>query len=141
MSNKLNRIFLDTNICYDIISRREPFYKLSALVFSAMIEEQKTILISALTVVNLHYFLRKDFGDTNARNAVISFKSLCEVHAMDNALLDRAFGSSMRDFEDGVQHFIALRGNAEAIITRDKKGYKKSIIPVYTPEQYLKLYK
>lgn len=140
MSN-ISRVLLDTNICYDILSKRMPFYPASAQSLTHILENNCKVIISSLTVVNLHYFLRKDFGDQAARKAVISFKSFCEVRNVDDAMLDRAFASEMPDFEDALQYFVGLEAKADAIISRDKKGFKKSTIPVYTPTDFLKNFK
>jgi len=137
MSKETLRVFLDTNVCYDILSRREPFYVHSAKALSQILEKGYKVVISALTVVNLHYFLRKDFGDAEARKMVISFKSFCEVEQVNNNLLDRSFASNMPDFEDALRHFIALESKCDLIFSRDKRGFKKSTIPVYSPEEYL----
>ncbi len=137
MSKENLRVFFDTNICYDILSKREPFYKYSAKALTQVTEAGYTVVISSLTVVNLHYFLRKDFGDAEARNLVIAFKSFCEVEPVNNGLLDRSFASNMPDFEDALQYFIALESKTDMIFSRDKRGFKKSTIPVYTPQEYL----
>lgn len=140
MSN-FSRVFLDTNICYDILSKQMPFYPASAQSLTHILNSDGIVIVSSLTVVNLHYFLRKDFGDQPARKAVLSFKSFCEVRNVDDAMLNRAFASEMPDIEDALQHFIALEAKADAIISRDKKGFKKSTIPVYTPTDFIKNFK
>ena len=42
------------------------------------------------------------------------------------------------DLEDYVQYLCALECGADAIISRDKNGYKDCEIPVVTPEQLLR---
>lgn len=41
------------------------------------------------------------------------------------------------DFEDTVQYAVAKRSRVKAIITRNTKDYTRSLIPVYTPHDFL----
>jgi hypothetical protein len=43
------------------------------------------------------------------------------------------------DYEDAVQHAAAQAAGLDAIITRDLKDYKHSILPVYSPADFLAL--
>ena len=45
------------------------------------------------------------------------------------------------DFEDAIQYEIAKENQQEIIITRNTKDFRKSDVPVFTPEEYLKLQK
>jgi hypothetical protein len=49
--------------------------------------------------------------------------------------------SNFKDFEDGLQYYIALENGLDAIITRNLKDFRKAIIPVMTADQYLQTYK
>ena len=44
------------------------------------------------------------------------------------------------DFEDSVQLSEAIKWNAEAIVTRDKRGFSGSPIPVYSPADFILTY-
>ena len=39
--------------------------------------------------------------------------------------------------EDSVQYHCAIENNTDCIITRNKKDYSKSKIPVYTPTEFI----
>ena len=59
--------------------------------------------------------------------------------SLESDVVNKALDSNFEDFEDAIQHLIAKRYNCEAIITRNIRDYKHSDIPVFTPDQYLKL--
>lgn len=42
-----------------------------------------------------------------------------------------------KDYEDGLQYCCAVNYNADFIITRDKKGFAPSNIPVHTPQEFI----
>ena len=43
------------------------------------------------------------------------------------------------DFEDTLQYVAAKEKKCDYIITRDKKGFSNSDIPVYSPKEFLKI--
>jgi hypothetical protein len=52
-----------------------------------------------------------------------------------------ALDSDITDFEDALQHYSALRNQCSCIITRNIKDYKKSVITIYSPLEFVSLYK
>ncbi len=45
--------------------------------------------------------------------------------------------SDFKDFEDALQYFSATDSDCDIIITRNGKDFKKSLLPVITPKEYL----
>ena len=46
---------------------------------------------------------------------------------------------SLDDHRDAVQHMSAIKVKADCIVTRNKKDFRKSIIPVYTIDEFMSL--
>ena len=44
-----------------------------------------------------------------------------------------------KDYEDAVQHMSAIKEKVDCIVTRNKKDFMKSIIPVYTIDELMSL--
>jgi hypothetical protein len=49
-----------------------------------------------------------------------------------------ALASNFNDFEDGLQYFVAMDNESDIIITRNKKDFKNSKIPVMTAGEYIR---
>jgi hypothetical protein len=49
-----------------------------------------------------------------------------------------ALASEFHDIEDGFQYFTAQAHGAEVLLTRNKKDFKKSQLPVLTAAEFLK---
>ena len=47
--------------------------------------------------------------------------------------------NAWNDYEDGLQYLCAMNSKSDIIITRNKKDFKLSNIPVYTPQEFLDL--
>lgn len=62
---------------------------------------------------------------------------LFEVAPVNRAVLDAAFSSGFKDFEDAVAHESGVYKETQGIVTRDFDGFKKSKIKIYSPEELL----
>jgi predicted nucleic acid-binding protein len=65
-----------------------------------------------------------------ARQAVAEVLTVMTICPVDRAVLESAFNSGLTDFEDAVQIFCAVTQGLDAILTRDKRGFVSSPIPV-----------
>ena len=62
-----------------------------------------------------------------------------EVAGVSGQELRLAIASQATDYEDAVLIEAARSAKAEAIVTRDAKGFRKTPLPVYHPESLLAL--
>ncbi len=133
----MDKVFIDTDICFDLLSAREPFYKAAARLFS-LAEEKKVILcISANSFATLHYLLNRVFNGYQARALLVRLKVLVKVLAVNEKIIELALTSDFPDFEDAIQYYTAIDNGIKLIITRNLRDYKKSEIPVITAEGYI----
>ena len=87
-----------------------------------------------------HFFLSAIA--TGARKTLSSIKtllSLFEIAHVTRAVFDTAIISGFEDFEDAVLYASASLSNADCIITRSIKDFKKSRLPVYLPNDFIKI--
>jgi predicted nucleic acid-binding protein len=132
----IQKIFFDTNIILDVLLERTPFSKEADDMLSVIDEYDLEIYASALSIANAAYVLDKVKGKPH----IIISKLLYWVKVIDlnKEIIDQTVISKFDDFEDGLQYFSALSiKGIEAIITRDKKGFILSKIPVFTPAQFI----
>ncbi len=131
------KVFIDTNVVLDFVCRREPFYKDASEVFVMHERGDIECVISALTIINSAYVMRKIFRKSEI-NAVIEW--LCEsfnVSSINRVNIMDAVQKDSYDFEDTVQYYSALSYHPDVILTRDKKGFSDLDIPVMTPAEFL----
>ncbi len=134
----MQKIFVDSDIILDVLSKREPFYIYAATLFSMADKNEVKILVSSLSFANLNYILSKQYTAAQARKLLLQFKTLVTVLAVTDKIIDLALASSFRDFEDGIQYFTAIENRTSIILTRNLKDYKTAEIAVMTAEEYLK---
>jgi len=132
-----HRVFLDTNIIFDLLGRRDPYYPHAAALFSAIERGLVEASASSLTYANLHYVLRKEVGSRKAVEALTDLRKLVAILPVDDAVIARALASDFNDFEDAIQYHAALAKGVEVIITRNTRDYSNAAIPVMTAGEFL----
>ncbi len=133
----INKLLIDTNIIVDLLSKRKDFYQEAQELFTLADEQEIKLYISSLTFANTHYLLSRELNANEARKVLIKFKLLVRILPLDDKLLDLALSSDFNDFEDAIQYYTALENNLNIIITRNKKDFKTSKLPVLTAKEYL----
>ena len=131
------RVFWDTNVMLDLLGERDPFYISSAKIATLADKREIRIVASALSYATISYFLTKFEGIEKTKNKLRKFKVISEICELDELIIEKGLNSDFSDFEDSLQYYSALRTECDIIITRNGKDFKKSQIPVMTPDEYL----
>ena len=134
----MKKILIDTNIVIDLLSKRKDFYDDAANLFSQADKRELNLTISSLTFANTNYILSKVKSPKEARAILRRFKVLVELLNLDDKITELALSDeNFPDFEDGLQYYSAIENGVDIIITRNKKDFKHSKLPVLTPREYL----
>lgn len=134
----MNRVLVDTNIVIDLLAKREDFYDEAAELFSLSDKKELKLVISSLTFANTNYVLSKQKSAKEAREILRKFKVLVEIINLDDKIIELALSNDeFSDFEDGLQYYSALENSVNLILTRNKRDFKNSKIPVLTAKEYL----
>jgi predicted nucleic acid-binding protein len=133
------KIIFDTNIVLDVLLDREPFATSAALLFSKVERGELLGCLCATTVTTIHYLVYKALGIRQARKHVGSLLSLFEIAPVNRAVFEGALQSDFQDFEDAVIHEASIHAGVEALVTRDVNGFKRTTIPVYSPDELLSI--
>ncbi len=134
----MKRIFVDTNIVIDLLSRREPFYEEAAILFSLADIKKIELAVSSLTIANTSYVLYRHMGSSKARSILRKLRLIVQVLPLDGKIVGLALNDeTFSDFEDGLQYFTAIENKQELIITRNLRDYKNSKLPTMTARQFI----
>jgi predicted nucleic acid-binding protein len=137
----IKRVFVDTDVILDVALAREPFVESSKLVLVLLENNIAIGFISSNEVANIYYILRKVGGDQNARKFISEIIKYLTVISIDHSDVINSLRSEFIDFEDSLQHFSAFRNQCDCIVTRNVDDYKHSEVNVYSPIEYLSIYK
>lgn len=131
------KVFVDTDVCLDLLSGRQPFNGSAEILFSLADRGKVKIYVSSLSFSNIEYVLRSQYSAVHSRQIIARFKTLVVVLAVDSTTIDLAIASDFNDFEDAIQHSCALENNLTILVTRNPKDYKKASLHVMTPEAFI----
>jgi len=135
----MTKVFVDTDVCIDLLSGRKPFNKTAEILFTLADIKKVKIYVSSLSFSNIDYVLRSQYSSTHSRQLIGKFKTIVYVLPVDSKTIDLAIASDFNDFEDAIQHSCAIENNLKTIITRNIKDYKRASITVLTPETFIAL--
>ena len=134
----MKKIFVDTNIMIDLLSRREPFFEEAASLFSLADKKQIELTVSSLTIANTSYALLRQMDPNNAKSILRKLRLIVNILSLDDKIIGLALNdNTFADFEDGLQYFTAIENGQELIITRNLKDFKNSKLPTMTAKQFI----
>ncbi|MEL1245296.1 PIN domain-containing protein [Flavobacterium sp. DGU11] len=133
------RLFLDTNVMLDLLGKREPFFESAAIIVSLADKGKATLSVSGLSYSTTDYFLKKITSPSKSIESLRKFKTISDIVALDEVIIEKSLNSGFLDFEDSLQYFSAIKAGAQFIITRNVKDFKDPEIPVLTPDEFLAL--
>ncbi len=132
-------ILFDTNVILDVMFDRTPFSDPASQLLSLVEQGEISGLICATTVTTIHYLSTKVLGKNESQNQIKGLITLFGIASVNRTVIEDALKSKFTDFEDSVIYQAANHAGAEAIVTRDLKGFKRSKLPVYSPIELLKI--
>ena len=76
---------------------------------------------------------RHRVADTAVLAALSNLARIVVIAPITAEMIREALQASLPDFEDAVQFFAALAAGADAIVTRNPKGFPTQQVPVLNP--------
>ena len=130
-------ILFDINVVLDVLLNRKPWVTEAAAVWRANDEGQIVGYILASAMTDIFYIARRLAGLEIARTTVRTCLEAFGICTVDRQALEQAETLPGNDFEDNLQIACASIAGVDAIVTRDKDGFKDATIPVWTPAELL----
>ncbi|MBE9051542.1 PIN domain-containing protein [Nostocales cyanobacterium LEGE 11386] len=131
------QVLIDTNVVLDFLLEREPFVEDAVKIFTKIDAGVIEGFITATTITNIYYIIRKAAGALVAQDAISQILTDLHICAVDRNVLELAISLNLRDFEDAVQCACAMVSMLDAIITRDISGFVGVEIPGMLPGELI----
>lgn len=141
LKGNLPEVFLDTDVAFDIISKREPHFSSSVKLLELAANDEIRLAISESSLANLFYLAFDIYKIKDAVQRLTDFVNVCEIEHAGRSSVLLALGSLFKDKEDALQYYTALHAKADYFITRNVKDYRhrEQSLPVYLPQDFYKL--
>ena len=132
------RVLFDTNVILDVLLARAPHLAPATALLDLVAARDLDGLLGATTVTTIHYLASRAVGPRAARGHIRTLLGIFEVAPVTRSVLTDALELDLADFEDAVLHEAARHAGAEALVTRDLKGFAGARIKLYAPDELMR---
>lgn len=123
------KVAFDTNVILNAALGREGSESAQKLI-QAVISGEVIGIVTANTITDIHYIVKKRAGDRAAREVVRNTLDLFEVVPVDREACETALILTMTDYEDAVLAACANEAFADYIATQDERFIETEGSPV-----------
>ena len=135
------KVFLDANVLISVLNKEYPIFPYSSRVLSLADHPNFNLYTSPTCLAIAFYFAEKKSGTTQAKQKIEILTSKIEITPMDKSTVMPIFkNKSIKDFEDGLQYYAALRSKCACIVTEDLDDFYFSEIEVLNSKHFLESY-
>lgn len=132
------KVLVDTNVILDVLCNRKEFVEDSLRVFQCCEAQHITGYISALSIPNIVYIMRKELDQEKIREILHTLTMVFSVVELRESDLLKAAELPFGDYEDALQSVCAARVRADYIVTRNGKDFENSSVLAISPTDLLK---
>lgn len=131
------KVLIDTNVILDVLCSRSDYVEASSKVWKYCEVGKIEGYISALSVPNLVYILRKELTPEKTQQLIQQITMIFRIVDLKSNDLKSAAEMFASDYEDAVQMCQASRINADYIITRNIRDFSNSKVLALKPSEFL----
>jgi predicted nucleic acid-binding protein len=133
----LINVLIDTNVCLDGIFNHEPFAAHALELTERAQRGDFRGFVAAHSFDTIFYVLKKRIGRAKTYKGIKSLRKAYNISPVTENVIDKAIENEWKDFEDAIHYQAAVAAGCQAIITRNEKDFKKTEIPILTPQEFL----
>ena len=131
------KIIIDTNIILDVLCNRKDFVNDSLKIFKLCETRQIQGCISALSIANIVYIMRKELDFSKMKEILSKLSLIFEIIDLESDDLIKASLLNFNDYEDSIQSVQASRVKADYIVTRNVKDFNNSRVLALKPNELI----
>ena len=133
------KVLIDTNVILDVLCGRAEFLEASSRVWKYCEVGKLSGVISALSVPNIVYILRKELDPNKTKEIIDRLMLIFDIAELTAEALRKAAEMKTADYEDAVQMCCAEWINADFIVTRNIRDFVSSPVPAVKPSELEKM--
>ena len=141
-SAKKLHINLNDKKCEQLIKYYEMLIEWNNKINLTAITDYKDVVIKhfidSLSIVNILYICRKQNLEA-LKLSLMGLSQYIEIVDLPSCMVLKGLRSNWDDYEDFLQHETAIANNCNCILTRNIEDFSKSSLPIYSPEDFMKL--
>jgi predicted nucleic acid-binding protein len=131
--------FVDSDVILNLLLARSPFATDTEKLFDLATKRIISLYTTPVVISNIYYICNDLNKNKGTKPILLKLRRVVQILPMDAFEVDNALESKFKDFEDSLQYYCCVKNDIAHIITRNKKDFSHSKIPVSTPKEFLKL--
>lgn len=128
------RVVVDDNVLIDYLIDREPFSEAAMLLMELGYLGEVELWMGTSQITDMLYVIT-DGGKASraeeAKRTMRALRRMVHIYATDEEDYDAVASGAFDDLEDAFVYQTALKVKADAIITRDQQGFRRSSIKIF----------
>ena len=134
----MTKLFIDSDVILDLLMKRDDYIS-SAELMTKIVNKEYSGYTSPIVIANIHYIMSKYEDKKKSMHNIRKLRKFLSILTIDEEIIDEAIFSDATDFEDAIQYITSEKNEIDFIITRNKKDYKNSRLPVLNTKEFLRL--
>ncbi len=130
------RLLIDTDVILDVALGREPWASSSGRILDLCQAGGVEGFAAWHTISNVHYIISPK-RKSRAMGFMVGLLDFIRIAPVAHEDMLFALEQDLPDLEDAMQVAAAVACRASRIVTRNRKHYRKSIVPAVTPARLL----
>ena len=132
------KIFLDANIIVSVLNKEYPIYSYTSRILSLADDKRFEVYTSPICLAIAFYFAEKKSGTTEAKKKIEILSQKLGITDVGSDEVTKAItNKKVKDFEDGLEYYSALKQKCKYIITEDVSDYHFSEIAVLNSQSFI----
>ncbi|MGI6217263.1 MAG: type II toxin-antitoxin system VapC family toxin [Coriobacteriales bacterium] len=130
------RLFIDTNVLFDIFAQREPFVESAKRLLVMQAFGDAELWSAPQSFLDIFYVLRKFASPNVVQERLARSTERINICTTGHADILAAMNLQWHDLEDATIAICCKKTGADFLITRDVEGFKQLSIPALSPEDF-----
>ena len=132
-------LLLDTNVVIDYLGRKPPFFEDACKVVAAGYFGDARLWVAVQSLKDAFYVLERYVDSLKIQQAIVKLCEVVRPIGLTGEEAVRAARLQWPDYEDCLIALAAQKADADYLVTRDAKGFDRSLVPVISPKDWLAL--
>ena len=131
------KLLIDTNVIIDYLGRKPPFFPNAERIMAAGYFGDAELWASSQSFKDAFFVLAHYVDSSSLQDAIAHLLEI--VHPVDLTGEDMIAATQLKwpDLEDCLIALSAQKAKADYLVTRDRKGFERSPVPVTSPTEWL----
>ena len=131
------RLLVDTNVFLDLFFDREQYGEIAQSFFDTCVKKKNQIYVTSMSLRDIGYTAHKYSHSKEVAKAaqIATYEACSKVIDISADSAITSLYSDVDDYEDSLIIEAAKESMVDAIVTNNKKDFKLSEVPVFSPRE------